>query len=504
LYETDASGRIGWVWLTASLVMIAVFTLFPFTFEFHFGGWRAFANGFGLRPSTYLDLPLNILLFAPFGFALTRVLAARGSSSRGVAALVLLVGLTVTFAVESLQTFLTHRTPNISDMVANVFGAVLGWGAYRVWRDDASVLKGAAGKLRAVPSVVVVAGCCGFAALTASALLMGFAPGGWDPSYHLAIANEVSGDRPWLGSVDDVVMLERAVDARAASDLLDGRIPAHLRDAVVMHYSWSDRAAVQDHGGRLPALTPVNGRAREAASATEPPGRHRWLLSEGPVAWLAERIDRSRQFTLALTVESVDATQGGPARILTISQDPFHRNLTLGQEGSELALRWRSNLTGANGLTPELRFPRVFATPGPRRLVISHDGVTVRLVSSQGSANSTFLLGPEVGFGAILRETTYWPVTAGEAILWGPTLVFGSLLLMPLGALVGVTSNAGTWMARAGRVSAVVLVGTIMEGIVAAYSRGQMRVTVSALNVALAAAGLAVARVAAAARRLGP
>lgn len=504
MYETDASRRTGWVWLIASLVVIAVFTLFPFTFEFRWVGWRAFANGFGLRPSTYLDFPLNVLLFVPFGFALTHILAARGSSTRRVAAAVLLAGLTVTFAVESLQTFLEHRTPNISDLVANTCGALLGWGLYRVWRHDPSVLKEAVDRLRGLPSLAVVAGCCGFAALSASALLRGFAPSGWDPTYRLAIGNEVSGDRPWRGSVDDVVMLERAVDARAASHLLDGPIPAHLRDAVLMQYSLSGRAALQDHRGWRPALTPVNDRPRAQASATEPLGGHRWLLSEGPATWLAERIGRSRQFTLALTVESFDAAQGGPARILTVAQDAFHRNLTVAQEGPELALRWRSRLTGANGLTPELRFPRVFASSGPRRLIISHDGVTVRLISSEGSANSTFVLGPEVGFGAILRETTYWPVTVEGGILWGTTLLFGSLLLMPLGALVGFTSNGGNWIARAVRISGVVVVGTTMEGIVAAYSEGQMRVTVSAINVAMAAVGLAVARsVTAAERRRG-
>jgi len=44
------------------------------------------------------------------------------------------------------------------------------------------------------------------------------------------------------------------------------------------------------------------------------------------------------------------------------------------------------------------------------------------------------------------------------------------------------------------RISGVVFVGTTMEGIVAASSEGQMRVTVSAMNVAMVAVGLVVAR----------
>jgi hypothetical protein len=52
--------------------------------------------------------------------------------------------------------------------------------------------------------------------------------------------------------------------------------------------------------------------------------------------------------------------QVGPARILSLSWDPYLRNLTLGQDGDSLVLRLRTPATDENGM-PELRIPNTLS-----------------------------------------------------------------------------------------------------------------------------------------------
>ena len=68
---------------------------------------------------------------------------------------------------------------------------------------------------------------------------------------------------------------------------------------------------------------------------------------------------RSHRLEVALRVRPFDLSQTGPARIFTVSQDLWRRNLTLGQEGDRLVLRLRTPSTDADG-QPERVIPGVF------------------------------------------------------------------------------------------------------------------------------------------------
>jgi hypothetical protein len=97
-------------------------------------------------------------------------------------------------------------------------------------------------------------------------------------------------------------------------------------------------------------------------------------------AWL-DRVRDSHRLDLVLRVRPNSISQSGPARIFTISKDPFLRNLTLGQEHDRLVLRIRTPETDANGV-PQRELPNVFAeahwveifvsvSPGRLRVVIN-------------------------------------------------------------------------------------------------------------------------------------
>jgi hypothetical protein len=75
--------------------------------------------------------------------------------------------------------------------------------------------------------------------------------------------------------------------------------------------------------------------------------------------WLDDA-KRSHRLEVTLRVRALESSQTGPARILTVSKDPKHRNLTLGQDADRLVIRLRTPETDANGL-PERYVAGVFA-----------------------------------------------------------------------------------------------------------------------------------------------
>ena len=90
------------------------------------------------------------------------------------------------------------------------------------------------------------------------------------------------------------------------------------------------------------------------------------VRSVGPPDWVAAAM-RSQRLELRLRVRPFSADQTGPARIFTLSADPYLRNLTIGQEGENLILRLRTPDTDRNGTRaddgPFAELPGVFRTP---------------------------------------------------------------------------------------------------------------------------------------------
>jgi len=480
--------------LMGGTVSILAATLWPFTFHFRHLTWAEYITSFSLAPSAVLDFPANILLFIPFGFGLASLLDRYGMSRGARLLFTPLIGLLATASIESLQIFLPNRTANIFDVMANTVGTVVGLACFRLWQQRQGLSRLLGAKL--VPSNIAAAYVAYLLimVLVVWTLMWGMRPGGWDTSYGLALGNEITKDRPWQGRVHDLLVLDRAVDPAVAARLLESEIPSSLDDAVVAAYPLSGETGLRDQRGRLPDLVSQVDETPEFGPDGVALDEGLWLATEAAVVPLADRINTSRQFTVALTVASFDLTQSGPARILTISRDPFHRNLTLGQVGTGLALRWRSPLTGENGMTPELQFPGVFNSFDPQRVVISYDGITASLYTTRGAADLNFFLGPEVGLAAILREDNYWPIIAGRFAFWQSILLISALMFLPLGVLLGAAVRvAQRKTTRVGLiVGGLLLPASLLEGFVAGYRSGEVRLGIIALGVAVTSVGFAV------------
>jgi len=96
-----------------------------------------------------------------------------------------------------------------------------------------------------------------------------------------------------------------------------------------------------------------------------------------PPAWL-QRVITTSDFRLSLEVRATDQEQYGPARIFTVSASPELRNITVGQQGSSLSVRVRTQRTSLNG-TPEYLIKDVFSEPGWRRIEIFVTGKVLEI-----------------------------------------------------------------------------------------------------------------------------
>lgn len=71
--------------------------------------------------------------------------------------------------------------------------------------------------------------------------------------------------------------------------------------------------------------------------------------------------------------------QSGPARIVTLSQNPSLRNFTIGQQNTDLVVRLRTPLTGKNGVYPEIVVADIFSSTKPRNLIITYSKSILRV-----------------------------------------------------------------------------------------------------------------------------
>jgi len=182
----------------------------------------------------------------------------------------------------------------------------------------------------------------------------------WDPALRLALGNELTQDRPWLGQLHRVAIYSRALDvgeiSRYAKSGRD-RSPAN----PIVHYDFhkADAGVIRD----------VSGMGEPLNLSVQDPSAVQWLdggglrivrptliASSAPAAKVVEAVKQAKAVTIEAWVEPANVTQAGPARIVTLSRDTGNRNFTLGQKAGAYEVRFRTTQTSPNG-EPSLSTP---------------------------------------------------------------------------------------------------------------------------------------------------
>lgn len=429
------------------LVLIFYTTLFPFDFVFKGADRATVGRRFELslvETEEPVDLIRNIVLFLPIGFGIAYQTWAHGRRRRWLLLVSLVTGFGLSLIVEVLQVFLPEREPSLSDILTNSLGAFIGYLCFCFWgRRVVDSICDLVEKGRAHLSTTRLAVVfCGYAILVVVASIYLQSETGfdnWATDFPLILGNEQTGDRPWQGTISEVYLTNRALseeEVRLAFSETQEMSP--VIHPLLALYRLKGEAKYSDQTGLSPDLE-WHG---EAPPTPNEVGTlltsKRWLETTTAVKFLNNKMRETSQLTVSAIVASAHVAQEGPARIISISADPFRRNLTLGQEQADLIIRLRTPLTGENGREPEVIVPDVFRDSASHHLILSYDGSNLRLFVDGLQHSYLFKLTPEVMLFKYFLPVSDWRIHLNSTVVWFYALLYYGLVFVPLGLLLGL------------------------------------------------------------------
>jgi hypothetical protein len=346
------------------------------------------------------DFVSNLILFVPLGIAL-------GGSSLIRA---FLVGLSLSTSAEVLQLGYVGRVPSFFDIAACTCGAVAGYLVGMFWRratgyDPASVRVYRPLALAAIPFAIV-----------GTVMLLLHCPrsdlSNWDPTYHLNIGNELTGDRPWTGTISEAAIYPFAMAPSQINDL-------------------TSRTS-----GSYPSDPPI--------VSLVPTGSGRPLLSKPEELRLYDTLVRTNQLTLLVTMRTSNLEQSGHGQIITYSQDRLHRNFTLGQIHNSLTFRLRTPDSGPNGNNPALISGPVLSLNHTFRVAAVYDGRISKLYVDGKCVAHVDLRAKKPRLPGRISAWLPGLLPVREMELGGAQILFTGLFSLGILALVGIPRKPST------------------------------------------------------------
>ncbi|MBK1700125.1 VanZ family protein [Thiococcus pfennigii] len=498
VYEHILLRRFGLGVIGGALSVVLLATLFPFNFHLgsHIFDPPSVATAYDWD---VLDVLNNVVLFLPLGFGLGCLSRAAPWSDAPKVWGVLFISAFVSAAVEFLQMFLPTRCPAFADLLANAFGGVVGYFLFQVSKNKVCALLSARPRggishftlerLKIAIIAYFLAACLVTAQIATSGHL-----DRWDESFPLMIGNEHTGDRPWTGVVSELVFANKALSRQSVEGVFSGRFAwASLGDRLIAQYDLSGCGPYPDRAGNLPNLAwrsrrdigetdGESGRRADFAGTGEEGARvdpYSWLETARAATPLANSVRATSEFTLSVAVAATEGSQTGPARIISISEGPWRRNLTLGQEESDLILRLRTRTSGENGSDPELRLPNVFVDDLTHQIIVTYDGQFLRVYVDR--PDETFALEMPnlvlVNPGAALWRLASQPgteiysqVDLGARGWVSYKIVYFGLIFVPMGVMLGVSIALGS--GRSAKGGALLVAGVLLSVIGLAWVWG--------------------------------
>jgi VanZ family protein len=282
------------------------------------------------------DFVNNLILYMPLGIALSDSSLLRA----------FLFGLLLSTCAEVLQLGYIDRIPSFLDIASNTAGALIGYLSARFFL-------GRAYRPRSLRFYRAI-GVAGIPLAILGTLTLLHDPpksdfSNWDPAFHLAVGNELTGDRAWSGTISKFAIYPFAMSPSQLNDLAQGNPPPEA-----------------------PIVGPMG--PTDLAGRTGRP-----LLSQQEELSFFDTLVSRSQLTLVVWMRPDNLEQRGPARIVTYSENPSGRNFTLGQIGNTLTFRLRTPASGTNGVNPALYSGPVLSLNKTSFVAAVYDGHISRL-----------------------------------------------------------------------------------------------------------------------------
>lgn len=346
------------------LILLYLLTLTPFHFSkfffrqffhFHHGYLAAFIGG--ASPG---DIFLNLVMLLPFGLVVGTMLRFYSKPKKSAILFAMATGLLLSFTIEFCQLFLP-RTSSGVDLIANAIGAGgSAWLAYPLGRFDLLVSiqnlyhQNPMFYFRVVALYVLLATLILLLPISINTFR------NWDNNYQLFIGNEATQNRPWRGTIYQLLIFDRVLPAHVIQKIFhDGfrHHPVALSESdLLLGYSFTNSLSksISSSNDSLPLIASQPLQSEQFGNNGLQLSNKIYLNSLVPATNLVERAQRTNQITIAVWIKPENLRQRGPARIISLSKDTDHRNFTLAQSGAMLTFRVRTPLTGLNGSEVEL------------------------------------------------------------------------------------------------------------------------------------------------------
>lgn len=431
--------RIQFVVIT-SVIIILLVTLYPYSFSMveELSIIKIFQSFHHL--SNPLDFLYNIILFIPLGFVCGAWLM-HFKGIKAITATILVLGISLSFSttIEILQIFLADRFSTKSDILANSLGGILGCLSF-FWVDLTVML--ARSKKVLKPKHLMLSFLTYFAITICITIPLSQATtlSNWNKEFPLILGNEATGDRPWRGHIAQLSIFDRAFTPRDIRRFFATDFPSTFdKDSLLASYQLSGGGDYKDITNQMPALV-WQGQSSLAEKEQQRDNdvyvnSSHWLTTPVAPTLMNENIRQTGQFTICTTVAANELKQTGPARIISLSSDPFHRNFTLGQQEEDLIFRLRTPLMGENGNNFELLIPGIFSDTNYHHLVISYDNSIVKIYIDEANNFYSWQLAPEA---ALLEEL--FPSSNNYKDIASYKFLYYFIIFVPLGLLLALFS----------------------------------------------------------------
>ncbi len=405
------------------LFYLAMLTLNPFNFSI---SWMEKWARLSSSDLFYLlllfrldDFLLNILLFLPFGLIIGRIYTSKGIPFRKIIVNTTLLGLALSFMIETSQLFL-ERSTSLFDLVSNTGGAALGVLVLRRSAGSRPVLQQVSGWLLSFILFVYL-----IIILIPSQMNHTHT---WNDNFQLIIGDEANGGRPWKGNIFMAAIYRRSLSPSEARKLfsfgtdslkLDPRI--RMGALSCWDFTLPSTSTYPDLVDRNTGLSLHSmGEEKQGTSPRLP------LKSSRPATNVVTAARMSGQMSLETWLQTASLDQSGPGRIITFSANQDERNFTLGQEGRKVVFRVRTPLTGPNGSRICLISRPLLSQKAPQHLVVTFNRGIMRLyIDGRSSGDAVYALADYLPLAA------HYDTSGVVRFLF----LFGLLLPLPLLAM---------------------------------------------------------------------
>jgi glycopeptide antibiotics resistance protein len=346
-------------------------------------------------------------------------------------------------AVELIQVWYPSRVPSLLDLIANSLGVVVGLFVYHFFGSAfLKLLSNLLVKTKSHDFLPFLITCLILYMCVVIFMIIKLQQASrlqnWDSTYPLLLGNEATGDRPWEGSLFEVHFADQSISESQATEIFSEADPSLvLEDSLIGSYRLSSRKRNHDIIEHLPDLIWYGTPPSLADDYGAKLAVGSWLITDGPVAQLTQAIQETSKFTIVMDIASARSEQYGPARILSISEDPEHRNLTIGQEGEDLVLRFRYPTNGKRAEKPIVIFQDIFVDQLTHKIIITYDAPELKLYVDERERLYTVSFIPELLAFHWLIGTPWWHLSVNSRMIYVYSIFFYGLVFIPAGILLG-------------------------------------------------------------------